>query len=54
MLDTAGEVSDILLWTPLNGLTSFAPPAKMYMHQFSVNTAGHIEDSLRTMANRDG
>ena len=53
---TVGKVeliSDVLLWTPTHGLTSFGWSAKAYYDQFCKDTGCSLEDLPREMANWD-
>ena len=47
-------ISDILLLTPTNRLTSVSWPTKVYIHLLCMEVRYCLEDLPRAMANRDG
>ena len=51
---TIGEVSDILLWTPLHGGAKAGQPARTYVQQFCADIECSLEDLQWAMNDRDG
>ena len=54
MFGTAGNVSDIILWTPPHGNTTVGQPVKTYIYQLCADTGCHLEDLPRVMTDRVG
>ena len=53
MRDTAGKVSDVLLWTLSHGVANTGRPARKYLWQLSTDTGRSQEDLLGTMDDKD-
>ena len=52
--DTAGEVSDALLWTPSHWWAKAGRPARTYIPQLCADTGCSLEDLPGVMDERDG
>ena len=42
-------ISNVLLWTPMHGLTSVGWPARTYVHQLCADTGCNLEDLVEVM-----
>ena len=54
MQDTAGEVSDILLWTHSHGQAKVGRPARTYIQQLFGDLGYSLEDQPGAMDDIDG
>ena len=54
MQDTAGEVSDVLLWTPSHGRAKAWQPARTYIQQPVADTGCSPEDLPEAMDDWEG